>query len=61
MKRRSLVVFAGDPSEDSGLVLLDLCFCFGPSGSADIVVLHEGECHGLPESVAPSVVVASVW
>ena len=38
MKRRSLVVFAGDPSEDSGSVLLDICFCFGPSGSADIVL-----------------------
>ena len=31
MKRRSLVVFAGDPLEDSGSALLDLCLwelCF---------------------------------
>ena len=31
MKRSSLVVFAGDPPEDSGSVLLDLCLwelCF---------------------------------
>ena len=27
----------------------------------DCAVLHEGECHGLPKSVAPPVVVASVW